>query len=62
MASIVVTPQEHVMFTKAWRSIIGYDGDVKVGVTTSRATLKKVIEAAKEVYRDYPEILKSLNL
>lgn len=62
MASIVVTPEEHAKFTKLWRSRIGYDGDVKVDVTTVNATVEKVIQAAKEVYKDYPEIIKSLNL
>ncbi len=62
MASIVVTPEEYAKFTKLWRSRIGYDGDVKVDVTTVNATVEKVIQAAKEVYKDYPEIIKSLNL
>ena len=64
MISIVVTPAEHKIFTNAWRARIGYDViDVgKTVSTTSTATKQQILDAAKEIYKDYPEILKALGI
>lgn len=60
---------EHDVFSKAWIKAIGQNG--KNGVpgipgwtnkTTSTATFDDVVRAAREIYKDYPEILKALGL
>ena len=61
MLSIVLTKKEHQAFTNAWRSKIGYKNDKK-SLTTISASRNDVEKAAKEIYKDYPEILKVLNL
>lgn len=53
MLSIVLTKDEHRFFTNLWRSKIPYG---------TRASERQVKEAAKEIYKDYPEILKALGL
>ena len=62
--SIVLTIEEHQAFTNAWRARIGYNGQAagSFGVTTSTATREQIIQAAREVYRNYPEILRALGL
>ncbi len=62
MISIVLTESEHQAFTKAWRSQIGYEGSTKAAVTTLNATKSEVEAAAREVYKNYPQILKKLGL
>lgn len=59
--SIVVTKSEHQLFTQRWRSLIGYN-NMNSLIKTSTATYDDVINAAKKVYADYPEILKALGL
>ena len=61
MLSIVLTEEEHKAFTNAWRSKIGYKND-KQSLTTINASRNDIEKAAKEIYKDYPEILKVLNL
>lgn len=62
MLSIVVTDAEHIKFTVAWRCAIGYSTDINALINT-RTALKPDIEvAAKQIYKDYPEILKALGL
>jgi hypothetical protein len=61
MTSIVLSDKEHQVFTKAWRSLIGYKGD-KILTTTINATKQQVIDAAKIVYKGHPEILKALKI
>ena len=39
-----------------------YDLNAEDKTAEVMLSIEKVIQAAKEVYRDYPEILKSLNL
>ena len=57
MPSVVVTRAEHQVFTNAWREAIPY------GPTgTGRATPAQVEAAARQIYRDYPEILDALGL
>jgi hypothetical protein len=54
MLSIVLTKEEHQIFTNAWRKKFPY-GEAK-------PTPKEVENFARELYKDYPEILKSLGL
>lgn len=61
MLSIVVTQSEHQVFTNAWRAEIGYNGSKSV-LTTGAATLNDVENAARKIYKDYPDILKALGL
>lgn len=61
MSSIVLTEAEHQVFTNAWRAKIGYEGSnaIKTTLTATRADVEK---AAREIYKDYPEILNALGL
>ncbi|WP_281987636.1 hypothetical protein [Aquimarina aggregata] len=61
--SIVLTVEEHQAFTKAWRKAIGYGNTPgTTGFFTSNAP-REVIEAvARDIYKNYPEILKALGL
>ena len=61
MASIVLTKEQHQQFTNAWRKMIGY-ANSKNPLRTDNATKKDVLNAAKVIYKDYPEILKALGL
>ena len=54
MQSIVVTKEEHRLFTNQWRKEIPYG--------TKDLTRDQIMEVAKEIYKDYPEILKALNI
>ena len=54
--SIAVTKEEHQMFTSEWRRLIPY------GEGTLDATAEKIYNTARDIYRDYPEILEALNL
>jgi hypothetical protein len=56
MMSIAVTQAEHQAFTNAWRQAIPY------GAGTKAATPELVRATARQVYADYPEILKALGL
>jgi hypothetical protein len=56
MLSAAVTKAEHQVFTNAWRQAIPY------GQGTANATKDQVLNAARQIYKDYPEILKALGL
>ena len=56
MLSIVIKKGEHQTITNKWRELIPY------GKGTKGAEPKDVIDAAKKVYKEYPEILKELGL
>jgi RHS repeat-associated protein len=56
MASMALTQTEHQVFTNAWRNAIPY------GEGTINATREQVMNAAKQIYKDYPEILNALGL
>ena len=56
-ATVVVTRAEHQAFTNAWRQAIPYGAN-----GTGMATRAQVGGAARNIYRDYPEILKALGL
>jgi hypothetical protein len=56
MLAIAVTPTEHQVFTNAWRQVIPY------GHGTANATRQQVLDAARQIYSQYPEVLKALGL
>ncbi len=56
MSSIAVSPAEHQIFTNAWRQLIPY------GQGTANATREQIMNAARIIYKDYPDILKALGL
>lgn len=61
--SIVLTKEEHAIFTKAWRKSIGYSGEVGTsGFSTSNVPLSVLKNEAKEIYKNYPDILRALGL
>lgn len=62
--SIVLSKEEYKMFIGDWIKAIGKDGESIgwTGKTTSTATIKNIEEAARKIYKDYPEILKALGL
>jgi hypothetical protein len=55
-ATIVVTRSEHQVFTNAWRQAIPY------GRGTQTASRDQIEGAARQIYADYPEILRALGL
>ncbi len=61
MASIALTPAEHQVFTNAWRKLIPYANSNSV-LNTSTASKQDIYNAAKVIYKNYPEILKVLGL
>ncbi len=61
MSSIAVTPAEHQIFTNAWRQAIPYSSSKSL-LNTDTATKAQIEAAARNIYADYPEILKALGL
>lgn len=61
MVSVVLTKEQHQHFTSAWRNKIGYSNS-KNPLRTNTAAKKDVINAARDIYKDYPEILKAIGL
>ena len=55
MASIAVSKAEHQIFTNAWNVAIRRG-------TTGSASRTEILDAARSIYRDYPDILKALGL
>ncbi len=53
MSAVALTRAEHAAFTKAWRQAIPY------GQGTANATVGQVRAAAQQIYKNYPELLKS---
>jgi hypothetical protein len=53
MTSIVLSKAEHDAFTAAWRQLIPYG---------TNATREEIENAARQVYRDHPDILRALRL
>jgi hypothetical protein len=54
--SVAVTPAEHQVFTNARRAAIPY------GSGTANATAQQVLDAARQIYANHPEILSALGL
>ena len=57
MPSIVLTKAEHKKFTDAWRKEIGYNGSSSKFITLN-VDQDKILDSARKIYADYPEILK----
>ena len=57
--SVVLTKEEHKKFTAAWRKAIGYKNS-GADITTTSANKEEILEAAKNIYKDYPELLKAI--
>jgi hypothetical protein len=57
MPSIVLTKEEHQKFTAAWRDAIGYVNS-KNTLNTQTATRDTILKMARDIYQDYPELLK----
>jgi len=62
--SLVLTIEEHKMYTDLWKEKIGYNTfpPGNLGVNTETATLDDIEQAAKEIYEDCPIILLTLGL
>lgn len=56
MLSVVLTPDEHQVFTNAWRTALGYNNSGRTPVTDT-ATVQQIWEAAIKVYNQYPTLL-----
>jgi RHS repeat-associated protein len=54
--SAAVTPQEHQVFTNAWRSAIGYSNQA-MEWTTNNVNPTVIWEKAQGIYADYPALL-----
>jgi RHS repeat-associated protein len=54
--SVAVTPQEHQVFTNAWRSAIGYSNQA-MEWTTKNVNSSIIWEKAQGIYEDYPALL-----
>lgn len=54
--SVAVTPQEHQIFTNAWRSAIGYSNQA-LEWTTKNATPEMIWQTAQDIYKNYPALL-----
>lgn len=54
--SVAVTQAEHQAFANAWRLAIPY------GAGTANATEAQIMNAARQIYSDYPQILNALGL
>ena len=57
MPSIVLTKEEHLKFTAAWKDAVGYVNSKKT-LNTQTANRDAILEAARKLYQDYPELLK----
>lgn len=56
MRSIAVTPEQHQLFTNAWRTAIGYVNSKGEWITTNVSKMR-VYNNALEIYKDFPEII-----
>ena len=56
MLCIVLTPEEHLVFTRQWRQ------KIPRGTGTANASRTEIEQAAREIYADFPEILQALGL
>lgn len=58
--SILLTHEEHLKFTNAWRQLIPYNG-TKATPVTGTATKLQIWETAQKVYKGHDEILGAIN-
>jgi len=56
MKAIALTPAEHQPFTNDWRRLI------PLGQGTRTASPQQILNAARQIYKDFPDILKALGL
>jgi len=56
MLAVALTKAEHDAFTLAWRHLIPY------GTGTGAATQQQVLDAARQIYKMYPDLLGALGL
>jgi hypothetical protein len=56
--SVALPPQEHQVFTNAWRQAIGQVGDLNP-ITTANAALRDIWLAAQSIYGRHPELLEA---
>jgi hypothetical protein len=59
MPSIVLTEEEHQIFTNAWRSLVGYSNSNN-NINTLTASVDDVWSACQRIYADYPDILAAI--
>ena len=59
MLGVVLTHEEHVRFTQAWRQRIGYRNQLMDLTTGTVTNVDDIWRAAQEVYKDYPELLEA---
>lgn len=59
-----LTQSEHYKFSQEWLKAIGKDGGTVgwTNKTTSTATFDDIVRAAREIYKEYPEILTALGI
>jgi hypothetical protein len=53
MLSVRLSKSDHLKYTNAWRKHIPYGTEYKT------LDINRVIDAAKEIYKDAPELLKA---
>jgi len=54
--SVVLTQEEHQIFTNAWRATIGYVNS-NLPITTANVTLEGIWGASQDIYANYPALL-----
>ena len=59
MPSIVLTKDEHKQFTAAWNKAIGHR-NTSNDINTETADYDIILEKARTIYKDYPELLKMI--
>ena len=59
MPSIVLTKEEHKKFTEAWKKAIGYENSGS-SLVTGNVNSEEILNAARDIYKDYPELLKAI--
>jgi hypothetical protein len=62
--SLILTTSEHGIFTARWKAAIGYRGQAPgwTGFNSNNVTVEAMKNAARQIYKDYPEILLALGL
>lgn len=54
--AVLVTKEEHQVFTNAWRGAFEY------GTEYGEVAMREVLSRARSIYSEYPAILKALEL
>lgn len=61
MYSIALTPQQHQLFTNAWRAGIGYINSNNDWITTNVDKVQ-IYKVALQIYKDFPGILEIIKI